>query len=102
MPERLLATMGVPMMAPMLTRSAMVIVMAMMAMRVIMGAGVRSRQRGMPAIGRQAALDDLVEFAPVEPDAATLRAIVDLDPLALGHQQIGCAAHRTLHRITPI
>src|SRR5690606_25536624 len=32
---------------------------------------------------RHAALDDLVELAAVEPDAAALRAIVDLDPLAV-------------------
>ena len=29
--------------------------------------------------GRKRALDQLVEFAPVEPDAAALRAVVDLD-----------------------
>ena len=34
------------------------------------------------------ALDDLIEFAPVEPDPATLRAIVDLDALALTHDQV--------------
>src|SRR5690606_15930586 len=36
---------------------------------------------------RHAALDDLVELAAVEPDAAALRAIVDLDPLAVAHRQ---------------
>src|SRR5687768_8474369 len=33
---------------------------------------------------RVAALDDLVELAAVEPHAAALRAVVDLDPLPLG------------------
>ena len=34
-----------------------------------------------------AALDDLVELAAVEPDAAALRAIVDLDALPVAHRQ---------------
>ena len=36
---------------------------------------------------RCAAFDDLVELAPIEPDAAALRAIVDLDALAVAHRQ---------------
>jgi hypothetical protein len=34
------------------------------------------------------AFDDLVEFAAVEPDAATLRTIVDLDSLTVGKQEV--------------
>ena len=33
------------------------------------------------------ALNDLVELAPIEPDAATLRTIVDLDPLTIAHDE---------------
>ena len=44
-----------------------------------------------------AALDDLVELAPVEPHAPALGAVVDLDALALGHQQVHVAV-RALHR----
>jgi hypothetical protein len=38
-----------------------------------------------------AALDDLVEFATIEPNAATLWAIVDLNALSLAHDEISSA-----------
>jgi hypothetical protein len=38
-------------------------------------------------LGRRAPLDDLVELAAIEPDAAAGRAIVDLDAMALGHDE---------------
>jgi hypothetical protein len=53
-------------------------------------------------------LDDLVEFAAVKPDAAALRAIVDLDALALTHHKAnatgrakhsGGGIHAVLHRL---
>ena len=44
------------------------------------------------------AVDDLVEFATVEPHAAARRAVVDLDALALGHDELGLV-DRTLHGI---
>ena len=44
-------------------------------------------------------LDDLVEFAPVEPDAAAAGAVVDLHTLALGHLQDGLVGW-TLHAPT--
>jgi hypothetical protein len=37
--------------------------------------------------GRTAAFDDLVELAAIEPDSATLRAIIDLDSLPVAHHQ---------------
>ena len=43
-----------------------------------------------------AAIEDLVELTPVEPDATALRAVVDLDALALGYQQCG-PVYRTKH-----
>src|SRR3546814_7347294 len=57
--------------------------------------GLRRRGRGRGAGrggGRSvAALDDLVEFAAIEPYAAALRAIIDLDPLTFRHRQIHAA-----------
>jgi hypothetical protein len=50
------------------------------------GLGLALRRSG----GRRlacAALDDLVELAAVEPDAAALRAVIYLDALALAHDQ---------------
>src|SRR5687767_9112563 len=38
---------------------------------------------------RRSPLENLVELAPVEPHAAALGAIVDLDAVALGHDQFG-------------
>ena len=38
------------------------------------------------------ALDDLVQLAAVQPDAAAFRAVVDLDPLAVAHHQVHPAA----------
>src|SRR5690606_29902787 len=46
--------------------------------------GRRRHGRCRAGAGRRP-LDDLVEFAAIEPHAATGRAIVDLDPLAFGH-----------------
>ena len=42
-------------------------------------------------------LDDLVEFTSIKPHAATRRAIVDLDPGAVGHHEDGFGAGWTLH-----
>ena len=66
------------------------------------------RDGGLGRLRRQVAggaLQNLVELAPVEPDAAALRAIVDLDALALAHHQrdgaMGAghgAGHSTLPR----
>src|SRR5688572_30532714 len=55
----------------------------------------RARRGGLRS--GSAALDDLVELAAVEPHPAALRAIVDLDPLAVAHRQRH-AADRALHR----
>jgi hypothetical protein len=53
-------------------------------------------------------LDDLVEFAAVEPNAAALRTVIDLDSLALTHHEAnatgraehsGGGIHAVLHRL---
>jgi hypothetical protein len=48
------------------------------------------------------ALDEAIEFAAVEPDAAALRAVIDLDALAVGHGEVhvvaGGAQHGNLRR----
>jgi hypothetical protein len=41
--------------------------------------------------------DDLIEVSTVEPYAAALRAIIDLDALAHGHEQFGIGAHGAFH-----
>ena len=43
--------------------------------------------RGLPGSGRSGQLDNLVQFATIEPNAAALRAIVDLDTVAIGHYE---------------
>ena len=55
---------------------------------------------GAPLLGC-CPLDDLVELAAVEPDAAALRAVVDLDPAALAHHQ-GGSVGRALHGCPPL
>src|SRR5690606_6251013 len=50
---------------------------------------LRLRSRGRP-------LDDLVELAAIEPDAAALRTIVDLDALP-GRHQPARLVYRTFH-----
>lgn len=47
-------------------------------------------------IGFHARLDDLVQFAPVEPNATTLWAVINLDTLPFAHYQ-AYPADRTLH-----
>lgn len=52
--------------------------------------------------GRPSPLDDLVQLAPIQPDASAFRAIVDLDPAPVGHDKgfsIDGAAHRHLLRL---
>src|SRR5688572_15298993 len=48
---------------------------------------------------RRGPLENLVELAPVEPHAAALGAIVDLDAVALGHDQV-CSVDRTFHGLS--
>src|SRR3546814_6747329 len=52
----------------------------------------RHRRRGLFG-----AFDEAVEFAAVQPDAAALRAVVDLDALAIGHGEVHVVAGGTLH-----
>ncbi len=52
------------------------------------------------AKARVRALQDLVQFTPIQPDTATLRAIVDLDTIAFRQCQcrsVNWAVHRYLH-----
>jgi hypothetical protein len=81
--EALAATLMAPLVA---------VLPAMIAMATIVehpGATAARRRRDVAA---GAALDDLVEFAAIEPDPATLRAIVNLDALALAHDEINLAS----------
>jgi hypothetical protein len=52
------------------------------------GVGWCGLRRGDRRLVGSVALDDLVEFAAVEPDAPALRAIVDLNPLPVGEDEV--------------
>jgi hypothetical protein len=56
---------------------------------ILLGPGILTRleKRGL-CRSRSGPLDDLVEFAPVQPHSPALRAVVDFDPLTLSHHQI--------------
>ena len=45
------------------------------------------------------ALNNLVEFAAIEPDATTLGTIVDLDPLAFAHSKIDLTSRAEQSRV---
>jgi hypothetical protein len=51
-------------------------------------AGSFSRE-GPHCPGLHRFLDDFVEFSSIQPDATASGAIIDFDPLALGHDQVG-------------
>ncbi len=59
-----------------------------------LGLGLRS------GLAVRAALDQLVELAAIEPDAAAFRAVVDFYALALGHGEQGVRTDRALHGLT--
>ncbi len=53
--------------------------------------GLPLLRRGLRRLGlclAHAALDDLVEFAPIQPDAPALGTIIDLNALAIAHDQV--------------
>jgi hypothetical protein len=60
------------------------------------GVGAGAAKAGPPS----GAVDDLVQLAPVQPDAAAFRAIVDLDPAPVSHHQ-GFIVDRTAHLHSP-
>ena len=64
---------------------------AMIAMAAIVGYSETDAAQRPRAVIAGAALDDLVEFAAIEPDPTALRAIVDLDALPLAHDEIDAA-----------
>ena len=74
----------------------MIVAMPLMLVTMPRGIILRRRRRrpgrGLARTGDIAgasrALDDLVELATIEPDAATLRTVVDLHALAISHDEI--------------
>ena len=68
-----------------LMASLVAVLPALIAMAAIVRYSEANAAQRPRAVVSGAALDDLVEFAAIEPDPATLRAIVDLDALALAH-----------------
>src|SRR5215217_5462618 len=81
-----------------LVRFVLAVVRIMAAIGIAM-MRLRRRRWGRRCSGRfgAAPLDDLVELAAIEPDAAAGRAIIDLDILALAHHQRR-SVHRAAHR----
>ncbi len=49
------------------------------------------RRLHSPNVFARVALDNFVEFTPIEPDAPTFRTVVNLDALALAHDQVDFA-----------
>lgn len=74
-----------------LMASLVAVLPALIAMAAIVRYSEANAAQRPRAVVSGAALDDLVEFAAIEPDPATLRAIVDLDALALAHDEIDAA-----------
>lgn len=73
-------------MAPLVT-----VLSAMIAMAATVGYSETTAAQRPHAVVTGTALDDLVEFAAIEPHPATLRAIVDLDVLTRAHDEIDAA-----------
>jgi hypothetical protein len=90
---------GLPLIAIRPTMLVMISSVPLMLVPVVIGVctprivivGTRRWRSGTGLVGTRyvtgldRALDDLVEFAAIEPDAATLRTVVDLDALAISH-----------------
>ena len=72
------------------------------AMTAIVGLGRWARNLRFPRNGwwrqfAQAALDDLVEFSPIQPDPAALRTVIDFNTLTFCHEQISGGTNWTFH-----
>ena len=73
--------------SPVMPRTMASIVIA--SRRIRLGRGLR---RLRPAnLFARVALDNFVEFTPIEPDAPTFRTVVNLDALARAHDQVDFA-----------
>ena len=58
------------------------------------------RRRG-GRCGADGTLDDLVEFAPVKPDATAIRAVIDFNSLAFTHDEADVFTDWAVHAISP-
>src|SRR5690606_16351269 len=76
------------------TISIVAVTLIRIAAPVVLRATLRRRLGLRRDRGRT--VDDLVELAAIEPHAAALRAIVDLDALPVRHQQLRLV-YRALH-----
>ena len=66
--------------------------------RVTAVSWMRSRGGGRSGRSGEGTFGDLVQFTPIQPNAAALRPIVDFDSLAVRHHQINLDTNRTFHR----
>ncbi|CAG9258538.1 hypothetical protein PCAR4_450014 [Paraburkholderia caribensis] len=89
----MIAVVGIVASAPLLFVTAIAVAVARVALDLI--ASVVRFGRVLH-LGQQ-----LVQFAAIEPYATARRAIVDLDALTFGHQQIGGLANGALHCVAP-
>src|SRR5262245_32191334 len=84
---------GQPMLALLVGLAVAAVAMA----RLLVGRGRLARRGGSRRLlHRSAALDDLIKFAAIKPDATALRTIIYLDSLAVAHRQRH-AADRAWH-----
>lgn len=67
------------------------LVTVLSAMAAMVGYSETNTAQRPRAVIAGAALDNLVEFAAIEPDPTALRAVVDLDALPLAHDEIDAA-----------
>ena len=58
---------------------------------------LRHDRRGCRRDDGRRAVEQLVEFTPIQPDAAAAWAVIDLDALSIGHDQRGLGAVGTFH-----
>jgi len=56
--------------------------------------GLRS---GHCTCSRGRAFNQFIEFTPIKPNATALRAIVNFNALAFGHQEVGVRANGAFH-----
>lgn len=70
---------------------------AIVSMAVLSDGGKALRLPWRDVLIALATLDDLVEFAAIEPYTSALRAVVDLDVLSGGHRKLRLWAYRALH-----
>lgn len=79
-----------------------VILSMVVAMIIVFGVALRIAaivRRYLGSLDGGGALDDFVEFPPVQPHTAAFGAIVDFNALAVSHDQVGFYTYGAFHGI---